>query len=416
MTLPGIDRLLKRPIALPGKARACVLCNANTVTAQWVPTVQALRSLSGLRLERIFSPQHGFSAEKQDNMVTSANTVHPTFGLPVISLYGDRREPSAEELNDLDVLIIDLQDVGTRVYTFLVTALLTMKRAAASGLPVVVLDRPNPIGGQVEGPVLDDAFRSFVGVLDVPLRHGLTAAEFCLYGAWRLGLLDESAGARLAASTRKGAAGDGWLRIVAVENWRRRLFYDETGLPWTMPSPNMPTLDSALVYPGQVAIEGTNLSEGRGTTRPFELFGAPYLVPQKILDDIMTTVDPKTGISPLDGALLREVHFEPTFHKHAGELVHGYQIHVTDRQRFRPVLLTTAILCATYRTHRDAFAWRQPPYEYEANLLPIDLICGTDRVRKAIEAGTSAIEIAKEWEGAVAAFRERVKPFRLYGD
>jgi uncharacterized protein YbbC (DUF1343 family) len=413
---PGIDRFLADPFPLPGGGKAGVLCNANTVTTAWSDTVHTLRSVPGLHLERIFSPQHGFGAEKQDNMVESADVTHPALGLPVISLYGERREPSTENLSGLDVLFIDLQDVGTRVYTFLVTALLTMRRAADCGLPVVLLDRPNPIGGEMEGPVLEDDCHSFVGIIDVPLRHGLTAAEYCLYGAWRLGLLKERDASHVASQTRKARTVDGWLRIVPIDHWRRSLFHDETGLPWTMPSPNMPTLDTAIVYPGQVALEGTNLSEGRGTTRPFELFGAPYIEPQQLLEILSDSEGPEPGSSLLDGVHLRQVSFEPTFHKHAGRMVHGYQIHVTNRRRFRPVLVTTGILCAVHSICRDAFAWRDPPYEYETIRLPIDLIYGTESVRRAIEAGVSAAQIAREWEGALAAFRRRVEPFLIYGE
>jgi uncharacterized protein YbbC (DUF1343 family) len=279
-----------------------------------------------------------------------------------------------------------------------------------------VLDRPNPIGGDVEGPILEQDFRSFVGIVDVPLRHGLSAAEFCLYGAWRLGLLNENEAAQTAARSRQGATDGGWLRIVPLGGWNRALYYDDTGLPWTMPSPNMPTLDTAIVYPGQVALEGTNLSEGRGTTRPFELFGAPYLEPQRLLQTLSSPERAGSGASPLDGALLREVCFEPTFHKHAGQLVRGHQIHVLDRRRFRPVLLTTAIICATHALHGNAFAWREPPYEYETDHLPIDLIYGTDQVRQAIETGASAMQIGRQWEEGVAAFRRRTKPILLYGD
>jgi uncharacterized protein YbbC (DUF1343 family) len=393
-TVLGIDRALRDGLPLPGRGRAGVLCNATTVTADWVPTAEALARAPGLRLERIFSPQHGFSAEKQDNMIESADGVHARLGVPIVSLYGARREPEPAALDGLDALIVDLPDVGTRVYTFLVTALLVLRAAAARGLPVIVLDRPNPIGAAIEGPVLDDRFRSFVGMVDVPLRHGLTAAEFCAYGASRLGL----------------PLGDAGLRVVAMENWRRGLHYDDTGLPWTMPSPNMPRLETAVVYPGQVMLEGTNLSEGRGTTRPFEIFGAPFVDPPRVREALRDDAD------LLAGAHLRVVAFEPTFQKHAGHLARGFQIHVTDRARFRPVAATIAILCALRRVHGDAFAWREPPYEYEAARMPIDLICGTDRVRLAIDAGRAAREIVAAWDGELAAFRERARRWMVYAD
>lgn len=391
-TLLGIDRAVRDGLPLPGRGRAGVLCNATTVTSDWVPTVEALARVPDLRLERIFSPQHGFAAEKQDNMIESADGVHPRLGVPIVSLYGARRAPAPAALDGLDALIIDLPDVGTRVYTFLVTAMLVLRACAARGLPVIVLDRPNPIGGAVEGPVLEDRFRSFVGIVDVPLRHGLTAGEFLTYGAARLGL----------------PVGDAGLRVIAMENWRRGFYYDATGLPWTMPSPNLPTLDAAIVYPGQVMLEGTNVSEGRGTTRPFEIFGAPFIDPPRVRDALREAAD------LLDGAHLREVAFEPTFQKHAGQLARGFQIHVTDRARFRPVAAAVAILGALRRVHGDAFTWREPPYEYEAERRPIDLICGTERVRSEIDAGRPAREIAATWEADRATFEERVRGWRIY--
>jgi uncharacterized protein YbbC (DUF1343 family) len=393
-TVLGIDRALRDGLVLPGRGRAGVLCNATTVTAEWVPTAEALARVPGLHLERIFSPQHGFAAEKQDNMIESADGVHPRLGVPIVSLYGARREPAPAALDGLDALVIDVPDVGTRVYTFLVTALLVLRECIARGLPVIVLDRPNPIGGAIEGPVLDPAFGSFVGLADVPLRHGLTAAEFCAYGAAPLGL----------------AADNDGLRVIAMENWRRDAYYDDTGLPWTMPSPNLPTLETAIVYPGQVMLEGTNISEGRGTTRPFEVFGAPFVDPPRLEAALRDDAD------LLAGARLREVAFEPTFQKHAGQLSRGFQIHVTDRARFRPIAATIAILCALRRVHGDAFTWREPPYEYETERMPIDLICGTDRVRLAIDAGRSAREIVGAWDGELAAFRERARGWLRYGD
>lgn len=430
--LTGLDRLLCDGIALPGSGRVAVLCNATTVSSAWVPTVDALLRVPGLRLERIFSPQHGFGAEKQDNMVASPDGAHPRHGIPILSLYGDRRSPAPEAFDGIDAVVVDLPDVGTRVYTFPNTALLTIQAAARKGVPVVLLDRPNPIGGAVEGPVLAEGFRSFVGMVDVPLRHGLTIGELCLYGSWKAGVLSAEEATRIAgdAPGGSGTAGDpsGPLRIVLLEGWHRSLYLDEMNLPWTAPSPNMPTLETAAVYPGQVILEGSNLSEGRGTTQPFELFGAPYVDPGRVLEalqdlgaaELPDGVEPgiargRTG-SALDGALLREVSFEPMFQKYAGKIVRGFQLHVTDRSRFRPVLAATTILWAIRRCHRERFEWKPPPYEYERDRLPIDLIYGTDHVRLGLEAGAEPEEIAGEWEEEVSAYEERVRAFQLYGD
>lgn len=406
--LTGLDRVCRDGLLLPKKARIGLLCNANTVTSGWIPTAEALTNIPGVRLERIFSPQHGFAAEKQDNMIASADGVHPRLGTPIVSLYGDRREPLPEWFDGLDALVIDVQVIGTRVYTFIVTALLAIRVAAARGLPAIVLDRPNPVGSAVEGPVLEDAFRSFIGIVDVPLRHSLTAGELCLYGAWRLGALHEAEAVNAANAARAQAPQEGPVRVVLLEGWRRGLYYDETGLPWTMPSPNMPTVETAAVYPGQVILEGTTLSEGRGTTRPFELFGAPYVDPAAVRAALPQ--------GALDGAILREVAFEPTFHKHAHELVRGFQIHVFDRRAFRPVLFTTALIRTVRELYPEGFAWREPPYEYEWDRMPVDLIYGNARVREAIDSLVPAEEIVRSWDPAIAAFRERMRPLRLYDE
>jgi uncharacterized protein YbbC (DUF1343 family) len=404
-TLTGLDRILRDGLALPGKGRAVLLCNATTVSARWVPTAEALSGIPGIRLLRILAPQHGFAAEKQDNMIASSSGTHPQLAIPIISLYGERREACAADLSGADVLLIDLPDVGTRVYTFLNTALLAMRTAASAGLPVFVLDRPNPIGGICEGPVLEDDCRSFVGMLDVPLRHGLTAGEFLTYGAVRLGL---------------PGATQGFPHIVRLEDWRRGLYFDETGLPWTMPSPNLPTLETALVYPGQVILEGTNLSEGRGTTRPFELFGAPYLDPGAVCAALeeagfLLSGEPPAG-SPLEGVHLRAVAYEPTFQKYAGALVRGFQLHVQDRGRLKPVAASTALLWAVQKAHAAAFAWRPPPYEYEWERPAIDLIYGTRAVRVGLARGDDPLEIMASWEMGLADFRERIRPCLLYDE
>lgn len=415
MVRTGIDRAVSDGLTLPGRGRVGLLCNATTVTADLVPTPEAVAAMKGLDLVRIFAPQHGFAAEKQDNMIESRDGVHPHLGVPIVSLYGERREPLPESLEGLDALVVDIQDVGTRVYTFLVSALLAMRAAARIGLPVIVLDRPNPIAGAVEGPILEQAYRSFVGIVDVPLRHGLTAGEFCIYGAWRLGLVDAGEARKIAAAARTNESTGGWLRIVPLDGWHRSLYFDATGLTWTMPSPNMPTPDTAIVYPGQVALEATNMSEGRGTTRPFEMFGAPYLDPRKVVAALNARMRDASGRDALAGMRLREIAYEPTFQKHSGHLVRGFQIHVLDRSSYRPVHSTIAILAAVRDAHPDSFAWREPPYEYEWDRLPIDLIFGTDSVRLAIDARRPLAEIFASWDAGIALFKEQSAPLLIYG-
>ncbi len=387
----GLDVIVRDGLRLPREGRVALLCNGATVDAhlRGAPRILQAGEARGVRLVRLFSPQHGFAGEKQDNMVESGDGLHPGTGLPIFSLYGRVREPEPSMLEGLDAVLIDLPDVGTRVYTFLSTALLTLRAASRAGLPVIVLDRPNPISGDtIEGPVLEPSFESFVGMIPVPLRHGLTGGEFCRFGSHILGLdLD--------------------LRVIPVEGWHRSLYHDETDLPWVLPSPNLPTLESAVVYPGQVMLEGTTLSEGRGTTRPFEMWGAPRLDCAAIAREIERDFG-------MHGFALREVAFEPTFQKFARETVRGFQIHVGDRRRYRPVRTTVAILRAVRNVHPDRILWRDPPYEYETVKLPIDLIAGTDRLRHDIDAKRDLADIEASWSEGLARFREESAPFLLY--
>src|SRR5216110_390323 len=262
------------------------------------------------RLSAFFGPQHGFLGQTQDNKVEWKSYEHPRLHIPVYSLYGEHREPIAEMLTDLDVLLVDLQDVGARYYTFIWTVYLCVRACEKARIQVVVLDRPNPINGvTIEGPLLDPNYKSFVGLHPIPVRHGKTVAE-------------------LALQFRNEVFPDCGLSILPMKNWERQMWFDQTGLPWVMPSPNMPTLDTATVYPGMCLLEGTNISEGRGTTRPFEIFGAPWIDPEKFCRELNALKIP--------GTHFREMFFQPTFHKFAGELCGGAQIHVTDRNAFSP--------------------------------------------------------------------------------
>lgn len=275
---------------------------------------------------------------------------HPRLRIPVYSLYAEHREPTAEMLHDLDVLLVDLQDIGARYYTFIWTMYLCMRACEKNGVATVVLDRPNPINGiSVEGPLLDPHYRSFVGLHLIPVRHGKTIGE-------------------LAQQFRDEAFPKCKLSILPMKNWKREIWFDHTGLPWVMPSPNMPTLDTATVYPGMCLLEGTNISEGRGTTRPFEIFGAPFIDPEKLSSEL--------NALNLPGVFFRENYFQPTFHKFAGELCGGAQIHITDRDEFRPFLTGVEIIKRIRKIYGKEFQWRQPPYEYEWKRLPIEILIG----------------------------------------
>jgi len=275
---------------------------------------------------------------------------HPRLGIPIYSLYGEHREPTADMLKALDVLLVDLQDIGARYYTFIWTLYLCMRACEKTGVAVLVLDRPNPINGTTtEGPLLDPTYKSFVGLHPIPVRHGKTIGE-------------------LAQQFRDEAFPDCQLSILPMKNWRRAMWFDQTGLPWVMPSPNMQALDTATVYPGMCLLEGTNISEGRGTTRPFEIFGAPFIETELLCREL--------NHRKLPGVFFRENYFQPTFHKFAGELCGGAQIHVLDRKKFRPFLTGVEIIKFIRKNYPQQFQWKQPPYEYEWKKLPIEILIG----------------------------------------
>jgi uncharacterized protein YbbC (DUF1343 family) len=302
------------------------------------------------RLAAFFGPQHGFLGQTQDNMIEWQSYEHPRLHIPVYSLYGEHREPTAEMLKGLDVLLVDLQDVGARYYTFIWSLYLCMDACEKVGIAVVVLDRPNPINGvTTEGPVLHVNCKSFVGMHPIPVRHGKTIGE-------------------LAQQFRDEAFPKCELSILTMKNWEREMWFDQTGLPWVMPSPNMPTLHTATVYPGMCLLEGTNISEGRGTTQPFEIFGAPFIDAEWLCNELNKL--------KLPGVFFRENYFQPTFHKFAGKLCGGAQLHVTDRNAFHPFQTGLEIIRAIRRLYPDQFAWKQPPYEYETKKLPIEILLG----------------------------------------
>lgn len=383
----GVERLLAGEPAHLRSLKLGLIAHPASVTDDLTHSATALLN-AGYDLRALFGPQHGARGEKQDNMVESAPYVDPVSGLPVHSLYGAVRKPTPEMLDGLDALLFDLQDVGVRVYTFVWTMALAMEACAEAGVRVVVLDRPNPVGGIVrEGPVLRTGFESFVGLHPVPLRHGLTCGEIARW-----------------LNDQRGIGCE--LEVVACEGWQRSMTWEDTGLPWVMPSPNLPTTDSCAVYPGMVLLEGTNLSEGRGTTRPFELFGAPYLDAYALADRLRGELGP--------GVTIRPCHFEPTFQKHAGRMCGGGQLHVTDRRAFRPVDTAVAILAAAKALAPDDFGWRSPPYEYEAEKPPIDILWGSDRLRNGIDRGGSATEILTGTDAELEEFGRAVAPYRLY--
>ena len=383
----GLEVLVRRRPALLRGQRVALLTHQASVDSRFEHAVSLVRDLRGVRVRRLLAPEHGLWGAPQDHIWIDG-TRDPATGLPVWSLYGSRREPTPAMLHGIDTVVVDLQDVGSRYYTFIWTMALAMRACARSGVRVVVLDRPNPLGGTlVEGNVADPTFASFVGLYPLAIRHGLTIGEVAGYlNEWH------AIGCR--------------LTVVPMRGWRRAMAWEDTGLPWVPPSPNMPTLDTALVYPGGCLIEGTNLSEGRGTTRPFEWIGAPYLDAQKYASALER--------ERLPGVAFRPARFQPTFHKWAGRLCDGVQIHVTDRARFKPFVTGLAEIAVARRLAPRGFAWRRPPYEFERRRMPLDILCGTDAIRKAIERGTPVPAIERAWQRDLDRWKRLRAGYLLY--
>ncbi len=386
--LPGLEVLLSEPPAFLAGASLGLLTHPAATDHCYRAAKDLVAQRFPGQLKVLFSPQHGLRGEKQDNMVPSPDYSDPDLHLPVISLYGPRLEPPQEILQTLDVVLVDLQDVGTRVYTYGATLIRLMKAASAAGSKVVVLDRPNPLGGdQLEGNLLKMEWASLVGSYPVPMRHGFTLGELAQY-------------------VNKTQNLDCDLTVIPAKGWQRSQYFDETGLPWVMPSPNLPVWEGTLVYPGQVLLEGTNLSEGRGTTRPFEIFGAPFLEPPRILKALQA--------HPLAGLTLRPLGFEPTFHKWAGKLCQGFQLHITDRRTFKPYFTTLSLLKIILELYPKDFAWRPPPYEYETARLPFDLLTGDAAIRHALVQGLPVPDLETSWLTELKRFADTRQEFLLY--
>lgn len=384
----GIERLLDGPDRrLIDGQRIGLVCNPASIDSRIVHASDRLLA-AGHRLTALFGPQHGFRSDLQENMIESPHAHDAKRRVPVHSLYSETREPTAEMLKEVDVLVIDLQDVGTRIYTYIYTMANCLRAARRHGVRVVVCDRPNPINGDgIEGATLDPAYESFVGQFPIPMRHGLTIGEAAK-------LFNEQFGLNAA------------MDVIPLEGWKRSMFFDDTGLPWVLPSPNIPTLDTAVVYPGAVLFEGTLLSEGRGTTRPFELIGAPWIDGERFAEAM--------NARGIPGAFFRPVFFEPTFHKHAQRLCGGCQIHVTDRRAFPSMRTAIEMLDEFRREAPSDKLWRDPPYEYEHVKPPIDILYGSDRLRRGIDAGESPSSIMRNWKADEDAFRTLREKFLLY--
>lgn len=387
----GIDALIADGFSCLKGKRVGLLTHGPACDLSLTSTLQHfMHHLQG-GLKVVFTPQHGFFAQAQN--LDPDTIAQGTDGLKWVSLYGKDESslhPLKDDLVNLDILVVDLVDAGSRFHTFQATMLYAMRAAFANGVAVMVLDRPNPLGGiAVEGPMLLPEWSSFVGVHPIPIRHGLTIGELAILYKEELEL-----------------GGD--LEVVPCEGWKRSMYFDETGLPWVMPSPNIPTLETAIVYPGQCLLEGTNLSEGRGTTQPFQMCGAPFLNPNLVADSMSKEMLP--GIS------FRPVSFKPTFDKWQGEQCGGVEILVTNRSIFQPVRTSLALLHHLRLLSGKHFAWRAEPYEFVKDKLAIDLLLGSDRERMQMQAGMPWRDIIAEWAEEEADFLFHRKPFLIYLD
>ena len=383
----GLEHCLEDPPASLRGARLGLLMNQASVDQQRRYSCDRLAHRFPGQLVAMFSPQHGLWCEQQDNMIETPHGIYEPLNVPLYSLYSETRKPTSEMLADLDCFVIDLQDVGTRVYTFIWTVTNCLEACAKAGIPVVILDRPNPLGGSViEGPLLDPEFRSFVGLASIPMRHGLTIGEFALW---------------INQESDLGAAID----VVSMNGWERAMQWPDTGLTWLPPSPNMPRFETALVYPGQVLLEGTNLSEGRGTTTPFEIMGAPYVAPYELAKVLQRIETP--------GITLLPVRFRPTFNKWALQSCGGAFLSATNRHEVRSYRTTLDLIAEIQRSWPNDFGLNSPPYEYEAEKLPIDILTGSNRLSTLLAEGTLnsadidelSLANANEWEQRTAEIR-----------
>lgn len=389
MVITGLESVLNNfPPFLRGK-NIGILCHAPSITHDFKHISEIFFKRNDCKLTALFGPQHGMHGQTQDNMIEWHTQQHPVFNIPVYSLYGEHRKPTADMLKGIDIFLIDLQDIGARLYTYIWTIKLCMEACTEAGIRVCLLDRPNPIGRlPFDGPVLKKEYFTFVGGASIPLCHRMTIGELALW-----------------IKDKYFPTCD--LHIVWMKNWNRSSFYGDTGLPWVLPSPNIPAVQTATTYPGMVLIEALNLSEGRGTTLPFELFGAPFINPEKLKKDL--------DIRHIPGCVFRQHDFIPTFNKFKGELCHGMQLHITDTDSYLPVQTALEIFEAIINTSiPDALSFNLPPYEYEYKLMPFDILSGDSGMRETLIARNS-IRIEKErWLYEITEFRNEFLKVAVY--
>ena len=364
--LTGLDILSKNTnLQKKFKGTIALLCNNASIDTDYTPAALKFKEMFGDRFIKLFGPQHGFSTDAQDNMIETDHFIHPYLKIPVYSLYSETRIPTDEMLNGINHFFVDLQDIGARMYTYIYSLTLLLEKCSDKNIDIIILDRPNPLNGiTLEGNILDLKFSSFIGRHPIPVRHGLTIGE--------VALMHQKYWSNSSAT----------IEIIKMENWNRSMYYEDTKLPWLLPSPNIARVESTLTFPATVFFEGTNLSEGRGTTQPLEIFGHPKIDSFYFFEKHLKTV---VKNSKLEGFSVRPINFLPTFHKHQDSLCGGFQIHVTDKQKFKPWRVGQLMLREMYHYLGEDFQWLNPPYEYNYTQMPIDIINGTDVLRHWVE-------------------------------
>ncbi|MCD6544234.1 MAG: DUF1343 domain-containing protein [Flavobacteriaceae bacterium] len=389
----GLD-VLTNDVKLQSKFKGDValLCHNASVDATFIHAAIRFKEIFGSRFVKIFGPQHGFATEAQDNMIESNHYVHSYFNIPVYSLYSETRIPTDKMLEGIDHLFVDMQDVGCRIYTYIYTLTLILEKCIGKDIQVIVLDRPNPINGvDIEGNVLEDDFKSFIGLHPIPFRHGMTIGEVALMHQ------------KYWASKKVN------LQVIKMKGWKREMFFEDTKLPWILPSPNLARAESTLTFPSTVLFEGTHLSEGRGTSQPLEIVGHPKIEPYSFyLKHLKKSVQQ----SKLEGFVLRPITFLPTFQKFENQVCGGFQIHITNKKTFKPWRVGQFLLQELYYYLGDNFEWKKPPYEYNYTQKPIDILNGTDKLRHWVE-NKDPIENLKTFEN-LTEYKNQLDSIKIY--
>ena len=389
----GLDVLIKdKSLQNKYKGNVALLCHNASIDFTYTHAAVKFKDIFGSRFIKMFGPQHGFSTDVQDNMVETNHYIHPHFNIPVYSLYSETRIPTDEMLENIDHFFIDLQDVGCRMYTYIYTLTLLLEKCVGKDIEIIVLDRPNPINGiDIEGNILDLEFESFIGRHPIPVRHAMTIGE--------VALMHQNLWAKEKIN----------LEVIKMQNWKRDMFFEDTKLPWFLPSPNLARAESACTFPAAVLFEGTLLSEGRGTTQSLEIIGHPKIEPYSLYAKHLKSIIKR---SKLEGFILRPITFLPTFQKHGNNVCGGFQIHVTNKVTFKPWRVGQLILRELYHSLGDDFEWKKPPYEYNYTLMPIDIINGTDKLRHWVQ-NNEPVEMLNSFEN-LGTYKQQFNSVKIY--